>query len=72
MLRDRNGKPIEVGQTLKRVVEGKGVKLGHKYTVVQYDFKTGEPGEDFVADGGFQRELLWEDRAREYEIVDES
>lgn len=71
-IRDKSAKEIKADQTLRRVVDGKATYKGHIYKVKQYDFKTNTEGTDLVADGGFIKELLDHDRAKEFEIVDES
>lgn len=68
---DKNNKPINPGDTLKRVVEDRGAPVGHEYTAILYDFF--DDGTEYLtADGGHVKELLYPERAKEYEIIDGS
>lgn len=62
---------LVVGDKLRRIVEGRGAPIGHIYTIRQYDFPTGGEGTDYIADGGFIKELLSQERLKEYEPFDE-
>ena len=67
-MKDASGKPITPGATLKRIVENHSAPADHEYTVILYDFY-GNGKEDLVADGGFIKELLDLERAKEYEVL---
>jgi hypothetical protein len=68
-MNDKNGKPITPGATLKRIVEGRGAPVGYEYTAILYDFY-GDGTEHLVADGGFVKELLTSERAKEFEVIE--
>lgn len=69
-MNDAHGKEIQPGQTLKRLKESSGTRIGQTYKVILMDWHDGGEGEDLVADGGYIKQLLWPERAREFEIVD--
>jgi hypothetical protein len=68
-MNDKNGKPITPGATLKRAVEGRGAPVGYEYTARLYDFHD-DGSEVLVADGGFIKEALDTERAKEFEVIE--
>lgn len=68
-MNDKNGKPITPGTTLKRVIEGRGAHVGYEYIVRLYDFN-GDGEEALVADGGFIKEAIDAERAKEFEVIE--
>ena len=55
------------GQTIIRVIEGRGAPIGHKYHVILYDFN-GNGKKQLVADGGYIKELITPEREKEYAV----
>ena len=71
-MKDANGVHIEPGQTLERIIQTSAATVGHRYTVLQRNWHADdEEGEDLIADGGFIKELITPDRAKEYKVVGE-
>ena len=68
-MKDVNGIEIQPGDRLRRVVDGAGTGVGYEYEAILYDFDADSSGEDLVADGGFIKELLTPDRAKEFEVL---
>lgn len=66
---DSQGTQIKPGDTLERVVDGKAVYKGQKYTVVQRKWNEDDEHESLVAETEFINELLWPGRALEYRVV---
>lgn len=58
---------FKVGDTIERIVESRGANVGYKYKVTEYDF-WGNGKLVLVADGGYIKELITEDREAEYEV----
>lgn len=67
-MEDVNGKPITAGSRLRRVVAGSVTAVGYEYQTVEYDF-SGNGTAELVADGGFVKELLSSERAKEFEVI---
>jgi len=59
---------FKVGDTIERIVESRGANVGYRYKVIEYDF-WGNGELVLVADGGYIKELLSADRAKEYNAV---
>jgi hypothetical protein len=60
---------FKVGDTIERIVESRGANVGYKYKVIEYDFWSNEKLV-LVADGGYIKELLSADRAKEYKKIE--
>lgn len=68
-MKDARGKELKPGQTVKRILDGMAVDAGHEYKIVlrPWDEETAA----LIADGGFVKELLNVERAKEFEIISE-
>lgn len=66
-LKDKNGVEFSEGANLKR-------PDGRPARVIRGDFENGVYGEgpDLIADAGFSKQLLSPERAKEFEVIDES
>ena len=60
---------IKDGDTLERVVDGKGAIKGHQYRAEVYKWDDDDVDVSIVANGGFIKEKLDEERAKEFRIV---
>ena len=63
-MKDSKGTEIKAGQKLIRIVDGMAVDKGYKFKVVEID------GE-LVADGGFVKETLYVERAKEFSVIED-
>lgn len=65
--KDKNGKEFGEGDSIKN-------SDGRVFKVIKGDFENGKYGEgpDLIADAGFSRQLLWPERAKEFELVVDS
>lgn len=67
-MNDINGRLITPGSKFKRVVDGRVTHIGHEYTAILSKFSSDE--QELVADGGFVKELLTPERAKEFEVIE--
>lgn len=68
-MKDSKGKELAPGQTVKRTVDGMAVDAGWEYKI---ELRTEEDHSAIlVANGGFVREILDPERAKEFEIISE-
>lgn len=68
-IKDSLGFPIQDGQTLERVIDGRGAIKGHQYRAEAYKWDDDDTEVSIVANGDFIREKLDEERAKEFRIV---
>ncbi|RYF61356.1 MAG: hypothetical protein EOO27_02285 [Comamonadaceae bacterium] len=63
-MKDNKGTPIVPGQKLVRITPGRVTDVGYEYKVIEED------GE-LKADGGFVKETLSVERAKDYSVTEQ-